>query len=187
MVLDGNQIAAVPAELLGCRESLETLDLARNALLELPVFLYTFPVLRRLDISGNSVNELNSELGGLVSLTSLAFADNLLDELPLELGLLTNLQHLAWRGNRLRLPPRDRRWRDVCTDPDVQPVGAQIRQCATSTDFSRPRAGTCCCLTTLGLCAFPHEVMRLSTLTELSLKANSLRASFHRTLVSCLI
>jgi len=75
-------------------EKLESLNLSRNCLDELPIpFFEVFGQLKVLNLSHNRIRRLNEEFGGLVNLRRLDISNNLLKRLPLSFA---NLEHLEW-------------------------------------------------------------------------------------------
>jgi hypothetical protein len=125
--LHGGGLTAFPPEVFGLADTLEVLDLAGNALTDLPADMGRFTKLRVLFCSGNRFTRLPPSLGDCPALSQLGFrktglreipaeslprrlrwltvTDNALEHLPDALGERPALQKLMLAGNRLRRLP----------------------------------------------------------------------------------
>lgn len=125
--LVGAGLTAVPPAVFALADSLEILDLSRNALTTLPEEFARLRRLRILFCSENQFTELPAVLGQLPALSMIGFranriahvpaaalpatlrwlilTDNRLGELPAALGVCPDLEKLALAGNRLHELP----------------------------------------------------------------------------------
>lgn len=125
--LAGLGLTEVPPEILGLADTLEVLDLGRNALPTLPADFARLHRLKVLFLSGNPMERLPSALGDLPALGQLGMrgaglrevpaeslppalrwltlTDNRIEQLPAALGERPALQKLMLAGNRLRTLP----------------------------------------------------------------------------------
>ncbi|MGC1305051.1 MAG: leucine-rich repeat domain-containing protein, partial [Caulobacteraceae bacterium] len=126
--LGGTGLSEVPAEIYGLADTLEVLDLGRNALTRLPDDLGRLKRLRVLFCSGNRFERLPPVLGDCAALSQVGFrragvsevpaealpprlrwltlTDNAIARLPDALGERPELQKLMLAGNRLEALPR---------------------------------------------------------------------------------
>ena len=120
-------LTELPAEIFGLAETLEVLDLAGNALTDLPAEMGRLTRLRVIFCSGNRFARLPPSLGDCPALSQIGFrktgltdipgealpqglrwltvTDNALTTLPAELGRRPGLQKLMLSGNRLDTLP----------------------------------------------------------------------------------
>lgn len=101
LVLDGNQLGALPA--LGALTCLEVLSCAANALASVPESIGALGALVRLDLHNNNVRALPPSLWACSALRELNVSSNLLDGIPLppSTGAPRELTHLYVADNRL--------------------------------------------------------------------------------------
>jgi Leucine-rich repeat (LRR) protein len=105
LLLDGNRLTLLPAEISKLGKSLRWLALSDNLLSTLPAEIGELRSLESLELSGNCLVRLPDSLGHLRSLTTLRLGGNLLTELPEALEALSSLRTLGLNCNRLAVLP----------------------------------------------------------------------------------
>lgn len=117
LVISGNRICKVSADIKKMRESLQELSLDSNELVKVPVQTWYLTNLRKLDLRNNRLRDISREKGNMTvlremniweigietmqSLQELRLDNNLLSELPVHLSTLISLRVLTLRSNRL--------------------------------------------------------------------------------------
>ena len=102
LVLSGNQLAALPAE-LGQLSQLKTLLLDNNRLRLLPAAAMSLPRLELLDVSHNRLETLPAAVSQLTSLKQLRAQNNSLGVLAPQLGGCAALEELNVSSNSLKV------------------------------------------------------------------------------------
>ncbi|CAL4929757.1 unnamed protein product [Urochloa decumbens] len=99
------RLKEVPNEVLQVGNSLRTLDLTNNKLVEIPQEVGGLVNMQRLVLAGNLIENIPANIGYLRNLKILTLDRNRISILPEELGSLSNLQQLSISHNSLlRLP-----------------------------------------------------------------------------------
>jgi len=100
-----NNIQDISFKVFRHLKKLETINLCRNQLYNLPEEIGTIPMLKELNVDMNRIETLPESFTKLKGLTVFSCSMNKLREVPHKLGLLLNLRVLNLEGNQLyRLP-----------------------------------------------------------------------------------
>lgn len=100
----GSRLQTPPASLANCRAL--SLLMFRNAMLRsLPDIFHSFPALQTLDLSRNYLSDLPPSVGLLNSVTKLDLSYNRFTEMPEALRPLPAVEELEMRENRLKVLP----------------------------------------------------------------------------------
>ncbi|XP_035822827.1 LAP4 protein isoform X3 [Zea mays] len=100
------RLKEVPNEVLQVGNSLRTLDLTNNKLVEIPQEIGTLANMQRLVLAGNLIEIIPANIGYLQNLKILTLDRNRISILPEELGSLSNLQQLSVPQNFLLCLPK---------------------------------------------------------------------------------
>ncbi|WVZ55963.1 hypothetical protein U9M48_006558 [Paspalum notatum var. saurae] len=100
------RLKEVPQEVLQVGNSLRTLDLTNNKLVEIPQEVGRLVNMQRLVLAGNMIENIPANIGYLRNLKILTLDRNRISILPEELGSLSNLQQLSISQNSLLCLPK---------------------------------------------------------------------------------
>ncbi|XBH86412.1 hypothetical protein VPH35_074073 [Triticum aestivum] len=100
------KLKVVPHEVLQVGNSLRTLDLTNNKIVEVPQEVGTIVNMQRLVLAGNLIENIPANIGYLRNLKILTLDRNRITVLPEELGSLSNLQQLTVSQNSLLCLPK---------------------------------------------------------------------------------
>ncbi|MBC2899886.1 hypothetical protein CFC21_112704 [Triticum aestivum] len=100
------KLKVVPQEVLQVGNSLRTLDLTNNKIVEVPQEVGTIVNMQRLVLAGNLIENIPANIGYLRNLKILTLDRNRITVLPEELGSLSNLQQLTVSQNSLLCLPK---------------------------------------------------------------------------------
>ncbi|OEL33749.1 Plant intracellular Ras-group-related LRR protein 7 [Dichanthelium oligosanthes] len=100
------RLKEVPIEVLQVGNSLRTLDLTNNKLVEIPQDIGGLVNMQRLVLAGNLIENIPANIGYLRNLKILTLDRNRISILPEELGSLSNLQQLSISQNSLLCLPK---------------------------------------------------------------------------------
>lgn len=106
--LQNNSIRFIPEGIGNLAASLETLDLSRNQIEELPAELFSLTNLKNLYLRSNHIHEIPHEISKLKDLNLLLIDQNQLYTLPHAMQALTSLKNLYLKGNDDLPPPLNR-------------------------------------------------------------------------------
>ncbi|XP_034575857.1 plant intracellular Ras-group-related LRR protein 7 isoform X1 [Setaria viridis] len=100
------RLKELPNEVLQVGNSLRTLDLTNNKLVEIPQEVGGLVNMQRLVLAGNLIENIPANIGYLRNLKILTLDRNRISILPEELGSLSNLQQLSISHNSLMCLPK---------------------------------------------------------------------------------
>ncbi|KAL6645094.1 hypothetical protein ACP70R_016702 [Stipagrostis hirtigluma subsp. patula] len=106
VALRDGRLKEVPNEVLQVGNSLRTLDLTNNKLVEIPQEVGGLVNMQRLVLAGNLLENIPANIGYLRNLKILTLDRNRISMLPEELGSLSNLQQLSISQNSLLCLPK---------------------------------------------------------------------------------
>ena len=106
VILRQNQLIVIPHAIGHLMPLLKKLDLAENALCDLPDSLSSLVGIQYIDISKNCFNSLGDWLSSCTSLTHLNIEDNSIDSIPKSYRALQNMQVFRAQNNKLSRLPR---------------------------------------------------------------------------------
>ena len=115
--LSKSNLREIPKDLAQISQSLRTLDLNTNRLVQLSDNISAFKNLKLLNLSHNKIKYISASIGNLTKLEALMLEDNLLEALPNELDRLTSLKTLNLNSNKFKSFPRQ-----VCTLKNLELV-----------------------------------------------------------------
>jgi len=160
--LTGSKHREVPAVMMDMT-NLTFLSLAANVLQELPGNISTICKLTHLDVSGNKLQTVPAELGFLTDLTYLSVQKNQLKFLPRELRHLTNLSTFKIQCLELWSPPPE------LHETGARPILKYLTQVEQGIQTNSMHLDDC------GLIEIPDEVLKITNLTELSIRQNRVK------------
>uniref|UniRef100_A0A804LFY4 Disease resistance R13L4/SHOC-2-like LRR domain-containing protein n=1 Tax=Zea mays TaxID=4577 RepID=A0A804LFY4_MAIZE len=163
----------VPNEVLQVGNSLRTLDLTNNKLVEIPQEIGTLANMQRLVLAGNLIEIIPANIGYLQNLKILTLDRNRISILPEELGSLSNLQQLSVPQNFLLCLPKsigDLRNMSVLnvSDNKLKELPESIGGCSSLEEFQANGNA---------IEDVPASICNLVCLKSLSLNGNKIRQS----------
>ena len=154
------------------KSMIDTLDLSRTEMRELPNSIFNLENLVNLDLSENRLTYLPVEIGQLKNLIDLDLSENGLENFPVEIGQLKNLTNLNLGSNRFSVLPVEIGQLKNLTNLNLGSNGILIRLPVEIGNLEN--------LTVLNLSAsflssnFPVEILQLENLIDLDLSENGL-------------
>jgi leucine-rich repeat protein SHOC2 len=106
VILRQNQLIMIPHAIGQLMPLLKKIDLAENALCDLPDSLSSLVGIQYIDISKNCFNSLGDWLSACTSLTHLNIEDNSIDSIPKSYRALQSIQVFRAQNNKLSRLPR---------------------------------------------------------------------------------
>ncbi|PWZ57041.1 Plant intracellular Ras-group-related LRR protein 7 [Zea mays] len=189
------RLKEVPNEVLQVGNSLRTLDLTNNKLVEIPQEIGTLANMQRLVLAGNLIEIIPANIGYLQNLKILTLDRNRISILPEELGSLSNLQQLSVPQNFLLCLPKsigDLRNMSVLnvSDNKLKELPESIGGCSSLEEFqanASPTSGTDLEAKYSGNAIedVPASICNLVCLKSLSLNGNKIRQLPQNLLKDC--
>jgi Leucine-rich repeat (LRR) protein len=161
--LTGSKHKEVPAVMMDMT-NLTFLSLADNVLEDLPREISTMERLTHLDVSGNKLGSVPWELSLLTNLTYLSIANNQLEFLSRELRFLTKLTEFKIKCQQLWSPPPE------LHEAGAAPILKFLMRIEEGHQTNVMNLDDCL------LIELPDEVLKITSLTQLSCRNNKIKA-----------